>query len=234
MERSELRPAHRYCAHEHASASARDRNNIMTGPKDRNRSGSHESEVVMDIHEWKAALEQERKDKDIFFATHWQSPLPMQDRSIFMGLAYFPPNGDYTFNLQLNEHQDPSVLEIQDTTGNIRQFLRWGEFRFKVGDQECTLQAYKRAPQQDQLFVPFKDVTNDKDTYGPGRYIDLDGARDRTADGNWVLDFNRAYNPWCAYSMDYSCPYVPPENWLEVPVLAGEKKYPINDAGQQA
>lgn len=87
------------------------------------------------------------------------------------------------------------------------------------------LQAYKRDVEEEQLFVPFRDATSGQETYGAGRYIDLDAARDRSADGKWVLDFNRAYNPWCVYSEDYTCPFVPQENQLAVPVCAGEKNY---------
>jgi uncharacterized protein (DUF1684 family) len=73
--------------------------------------------------------------------------------------------------------------------------------------------------------VPFKDVTSGQGTYGAGRYLDLTMARDRTPNGKWIVDLNKAYNPWCAYSGDYTCPFVPQENWLTVPVRAGEKNY---------
>ena len=69
------------------------------------------------------------------------------------------------------------------------------------------------------------DVTSGKETYSAGRDLDLEPDRDRTAEGKWILDFNKAYNPWCVYSEDYTCPLVPPENWLEVPIRAGEKNY---------
>jgi uncharacterized protein (DUF1684 family) len=78
---------------------------------------------------------------------------------------------------------------------------------------------------EERLFIPFKDATSGRETYGAGRYLDLDYQRDRTPEGKWILDLNRAYNPWCAYSVDYVCPFVPLENWLKVPVYAGEKAY---------
>ena len=179
----------------------------------------------MEINIWKAALEQERKSKDQYFATHLQSPLTLKNKSRFMGLAYFSPNHNYRYDLQLHEYKDREVLQIQDTTGNTREFLRWGEFRFKVSNEECALQAYKSAPEEDRLLVPFKDATSGKETYGAGRYLDLNYVNDRTPEGMWRLDFNRAYNPWCAYSENFSCPYVPPENWLKISILAGEKSY---------
>jgi uncharacterized protein (DUF1684 family) len=79
------------------------------------------------------------------------------------------------------------------------------------------------------LFVPFRDKTNGKETYSAGRYIDLDSDKDCTPDEKWIVDFNRAYNPWCVYSKEYTCPFIPPENWLEIPVKAGEKDYPTKD-----
>ncbi|MBA7567111.1 hypothetical protein ES708_08811 [subsurface metagenome] len=113
------------------------------------------------------------------------------------------------------------------TKGNEQDFLRWGEFRFKIGGKEQTLQAYRSNPQEEMLFVPFRDATSGKETYGAGRYLDLEPERDRTADGKWILDFNKAYNPWCVYSEVYTCPFVPIGNWLEVSIQAGEKNYPL-------
>jgi len=107
--------------------------------------------------------------------------------------------------------------------------LRWGEFRFKIGDKACTLQAYKSDPNEERLFVPFRDETSGKETYGAGRYLDLDDEHHCTTDGKWILDFNCAYNPWCAYSDAYACPFVDPENWLKVAVRAGEKKYSLKN-----
>ena len=68
-------------------------------------------------------------------------------------------------------------------------------------------------------------MTSGKETYGAGRYLDLEADKDLTEEGKWILDFNKAYNPWCAYSEDYACTFTPPENWLKVPIYAGEKNY---------
>jgi len=182
-------------------------------------------------NKWTKIIEQERKKKDRFFIADWQSPISSKDRLKFNGLAYYPPDPNYRFELELQEHKNKKILQIQDTTGNVRNFIRWGEFRFELSAKEFTLQAYKSDPQEKQLFVPFKDVTNDKETYGAGRYLDLDYERDRTVDGRWVFDFNKAYNPWCAYSINYACPFVAPENWLKVPILAGEK-YSLKKYGE--
>lgn len=180
---------------------------------------------MIKIPEWKARLEQEREEKDRFFSNHAQSPIPLEELKSFKGLVYYPPDPDYRFELELHEHGDKKTFHIEDTGGNMRNFLRWGEFRFTMGDEERGLQAYKSDPEERRLFIPFKDVTSGKETYGAGRYLDLDADQDKTPAGKWVLDFNKAYNPWCAYSEDYVCPFVPPENWLKVSIYVGEKNY---------
>lgn len=185
----------------------------------------------MALYKSKASLERERKEKNRFFATDWQSPIPLEERAKFKGLVYYLPDPNYRFELELQEHKNKKILQIQDTTGNVRNFIGWGEFRFELSAKEFTLQAYKSDTQEKQLFVPFKDATNDKETYGAGRYLDLNYKRDRTVNGKWVLDFNKAYNPWCAYSINYSCPFIAPENWLKVPILAGEK-YSLKKYGE--
>jgi len=179
---------------------------------------------MMGISEWKTRLELERKNKDRFFGQHFQSPMSVEERGKFKGLDYYPPDSKYRFELKLHEHEEKEKIKVQDTQGNAREFLRWGEFRFKIDDKECVLQAYKSNPMEERLFVPFHDTTNSKETYGAGRYLDLEPGEHYT-EGKWVLDFNKAYNPWCAYSKYYACPFVPPENWLKVPVRAGEKDY---------
>jgi uncharacterized protein (DUF1684 family) len=180
----------------------------------------------MRIDAWKAQIEGERREKDGFFGQHWQSPIPPQGRAEFKGLDYYPPDPDLRFELELYEHEDKKTMRMAYTKGEEQDFVRWGEFRFEIDGEECVLRAYKRDAEEEQLFVPFRDETSGQETYGVGRYIDLDAARDRSTDGRWVLDFNRAYNPWCVYSEDYTCPFVPQENRLAVPVRAGEKNYP--------
>lgn len=175
--------------------------------------------------EWETLVNIERRHKDEFFKFDGQSPVPDEDRDEFRGLRYYPPDYALRFELQLHEHPKKETLELEDTKGNIRNFLQWGEFRFKVKGVACTLQTYKSSPQDDQLFLPFRDATSGKQTYGAGRYLDLDAHRSRLHNGLWVLDFNAAYNPWCAYSDAYACPFTPQDNWIEVAIEAGEMSY---------
>ena len=186
-----------------------------------------EIENTREIFEWKERVKAERKEKNGFFLFHPQSPIPLEERERFEELDYYPLNPNYRFDLQLHEHDEKEVVKMVYTKGNEQDFLRWGEFRFRISDQEQILQAYKNDSTEDKLFIPFKDETSGKETYGAGRYIDLDSERHHTSEERWILDFNKAYNPWCVYSEAYTCPFVPPENWLKVPIRAGEKNYPL-------
>ena len=172
---------------------------------------------------WVERLEARRRGKERFFRHHAQSPIPPERRRTFQGLRYYPPDPAYRFELQLHEHAEKKVVTVETTHGGERELLRWGEFRFKVGEEECMLHVYRIDPNAERLFVPFRDSTSGVETYSKGRYLDLEPEIHRTPEGKWVLDFNEAYNPWCDYSDDFMCPFAPTENWLETPIRAGEK-----------
>lgn len=177
----------------------------------------------MKISDWKGMIEMERKQKNTFFSIHPKSPIPPGKQKEFKGLHYYSPNPNYRFELRLFEHSEKKKVKMRYTRGEEQEFLLWGEFRFTIHDQLCVLQAYKRDLEKEGLFIPFKDGTSGSETYAAGRYLDLQPERDLSADGKWILDFNKAYNPWCAYSKKYTCPLIPSENWLEVSIKAGEK-----------
>lgn len=174
---------------------------------------------------WKINLERKRQEKNKFFLLDSRSPLTQSLRVGFKGLAYYPPDQKLRFEPKLYEYKEKTKIKVGDSSGKERLFLKWGEFRFRIGETRYVLQAYKSDYSQESLFIPFRDITNGKETYSAGRYIDIDSTKHTIDKGKWILDFNRAYNPFCAYSSVYSCPFVPPENWLKVAVRAGEKKY---------
>jgi len=184
----------------------------------------------VDVDAWMKQVEAERRDKDTFFASHPQSPLSLQDRRAFQGLAYWAPDLAYRYELEINEHDEKQVVEVADTGGEQRNLWRWGEFRFEVASRQCVLQAYKSDPDENRYFIPFRDTTSGAESYGAGRYLDLSPDEHLTKEGKWILDLNAAYNPWCAYSERYACPFVPAENWLRVPIRAGEKNFPLKSA----
>ncbi len=175
--------------------------------------------------DWRQAIEKQRAQKDEYFGNHPHSPIPPDERDAFDGLEYFPVDEDYRFELPLAEYDEKERITVGTSTDGEREYLQWGEFRFPVDGEEVTLQAYKSDPDDDRLWVPFRDATSGEETYGAGRYLDLEPESHRTPDGEWILDFNEAYNPTCAYSDQYECPLPPMDNWLEVPIEAGEKTY---------
>lgn len=181
--------------------------------------------------DWTDELREHRHSKDEYLSEHPHSPLAPDERAEFDGLDYFPPNPDLRFELPLHEHDETETITIGTTTEGEREYVRWGEFRFSVDGEDVTLQAYRADPGEDQLWVPFRDATSGEETYGAGRYLDLEADRDRV-DGTWLLDFNLAYNPFCAYSPQFECPLVPMDNWLDVPIRAGEKAYEGGDHEQ--
>lgn len=179
---------------------------------------------------YREQLQQHRERKQTQFATADNSPIPPADRGdAFPGLDFFDPDPDYRFVLPLQEYDDPETIRVGTTTDGEQTYRRWGEFAFTVDGEDCRLQAYRSDPDTARLWVPFRDETSGTETYGAGRYLDLEPDHHLTDDG-WVLDFNLAYNPTCAYNEAYECPLIPTENWLDVPIEAGEKDYPGDPA----
>lgn len=156
-----------------------------------------------------------RANKDEFLGTSSHSPLPTGKRDGFDGLRYYPPNPALVFDLEI-EPSDGSRIQVQTSDGAIREYQKAGSVNFRVDGEPARLTLYDTG--HDGLFVPFRDATSGAATYGAGRYLDLRPHRDGTV----ILDFNLAYNPFCAYNSAYSCPLPPHENWLEVPIVAGE------------
>jgi uncharacterized protein (DUF1684 family) len=161
-----------------------------------------------------------RRQKDAFFGRDQRSPIPERERAGFTGLSYYPPNDDLVYTLR-PEPGDGEPIRIGTSDGQVREYHRSAIARFEVDGEEATL-ALLTTPHHPGFFLPFRDATSGTDTYGAGRYLDLEP----NPDGTVTIDFNLAYNPSCAYDDAYSCPLPPPENWLRVPIRAGEKAYP--------
>ncbi len=167
-----------------------------------------------------------RAQIDDFMGYHPQSPLDDEQKVHFAGLNYYPKNEALVLEVDVILFPaDEPLIEMQTNTGETRLHRRWGQFTFTVDGEEASLIIYSD-PQGEDLFMPFKDATNGTETYGAGRYMDSyrPGMR-QIADTRYEIDLNYAYNPYCAYSPYYSCPLPPRENWLKVPIRAGEKKF---------
>jgi len=158
-----------------------------------------------------------RKRKDEFLKTGTESPIPVEERTSFAGLKYFPDDPKLRFLVPLARVPEEE-LEFETSSGEKKIFKRIGKLGFSVEGQAVQITLYQAA--SGSFFLPFRDATSGKETYGAGRYLEVEEK-----DGKFELDFNYAYNPYCAYSSGYSCPLPPVENWLKVPIAAGEKNY---------
>ena len=173
--------------------------------------------------EYAEAVAQFRADKDAFFKAAPGSPVPAGEREAFTGLPYYPVDEAYCFEertLEPYTGDEPSHFQIPTSDGKLRPAHRAGTLGFELGGEPRKLTAYV-LDQGDptSLFVPFLDATSGKETYGAGRYLDLEPEDD----GTYILDFNLAYHPSCVYDAIYSCPLTPAENRLPVRVEAGER-----------
>lgn len=162
-------------------------------------------------------LEDFRRQKDEFFRTGAESPIPEGERGAFSGLRYYPENPGLKFLVPL-ERTPEQGFEFETSTGEKRNYQRIGILKFAVDGQPAQLALFQA--ESGDYFLPFRDATSGKETYGAGRYLEV-GEKE----GKFELDFNYAYNPYCAYAAHYSCPLPPAENWLKVPIEAGEKKH---------
>jgi uncharacterized protein (DUF1684 family) len=172
--------------------------------------------------DWIRHVQDFRKGKDEFFATSHDSPVAHSKGGSFKGLRYFPPDLKYRLHATLHRYDNPEKVTMTTSKGTRQQFHRLGYLEFDIEGQKVRLQAYKSAEREsNELFIPFRDGTSGKETYGAARYLDIEG----NSDNRYVLDLNYAYNPYCAYSEDYVCPLPPKENWLEARILAGEMSY---------
>lgn len=159
-----------------------------------------------------------RAQKDQFFAAHPQSPLTPEQRQAFHGLSYFPENPALRLEVTVEEFPEQDEIALPTSTGDVGTYVRYGRLKFTVDGEEAALTLYAN---QHGFFLPFADALAGTETYGAGRYLDphpLGGGR-------FLIDFNRAYNPYCAYNEQWSCPITPFENRLKVPICAGERLF---------
>ncbi len=171
-------------------------------------------------------IEQERREKDRHFKHNNDSPLPEATKEQFSGLRYFPVDLKYRFEGPIAKFAQPETLAFATSDGRLKKALRYGLFSFSLEGQPQQLEIYRlltlSAQYADYLFIPFIDLTSGEETYGGGRYLDLVEQKDN----HYVIDFNLAYNPSCAYGRkDFSCPIPPSSNHLRVSIRAGEKKW---------
>jgi uncharacterized protein (DUF1684 family) len=174
--------------------------------------------------DYATAVAQFRADKDEFFKTNAGSPISPEERDAFTGLPYFPVNEGLVFDglgLEPYDGDEPTSFQIPTSDDRLRPARRAGTFTFEVDGQALRLTAYELAGAHadGNVFVPFLDATSGRETYGAGRYLDLEPDED----GTYAIDFNLAYHPSCVYSPRFSCPLTPAENRLPIRIEAGER-----------
>jgi hypothetical protein len=159
-----------------------------------------------------------RHAKDAYFGGAHDSPLSVAQRAQFAGLRYFPEDAAYRMTVTVDPTGGGDLGDVEMSDGSTSRLRRVGTVRFDVGGERVALVAYE---QGDDLFIPFRDATSGKETYGAGRYVEAEPL----GSGRFELDFNRAYNPYCAYNDAWRCPLPPRENWLTVSIKAGELSF---------
>lgn len=203
-----------------------------------------EAQAYLDLVDWRRrvgdiyritgpdALAKFRTARDDLFRTHPQSPIEPAERASFGGLRYFDPDPTYRVAARMDPGDGSEiVIDTGGEDGAVR-YRRAGRLVFTLGGQDCALTVLSLVQYAGGLFVPFKDLTAGRETYGAGRYL-FDTAKDTDAHvleitagmPEVTIDFNFAYNASCAYSPRWACPLAPPENHLAVAVRAGEMSF---------
>ena len=161
-------------------------------------------------------LEDYRKRKDHFMAHDQHSPMTGEQQENFKRLSYYPENPGLRLEIAVEPFEEQAHVEMQTSTGDLRTYTRYGGFQFEVNGEVAELTLFASP---NGYFLPFVDANAGTETYGAGRYLDPE----LLANGKFLIDFNLAYNPYCAYNENYSCPLPPAENRLTVVIEAGEK-----------
>ena len=177
-----------------------------------------------------AALDTWRREREALYREHRQSPVPAEGRSRFRA-AHFAADPAFRFEVAVEpngaDRAEPGTLQLPVSHGDQMQFRRIGILTvpFPAGTRRLAL--FWMEGYAGGLFLPFRDSTNGRETYGAGRYL-LDAAKGAdlggdVARGTLALDFNFAYQPSCAFDPRWACPLAPRENWLDIPVASGER-----------
>jgi uncharacterized protein (DUF1684 family) len=163
-------------------------------------------------------LEQFRAGKDEFFANSNNSPLTPEQRDSFTALSYFPENPALRLEVEVPQFAEQTQVQMPTSTGDVKTYTRYGRFTFEVEGKQAELTLF-HSPHG--YFLLFVDSLAGAETYGAGRYLEPEELEN----GKFRVDFNYAYNPYCAYNEMWNCPIPPAENRLSVPIRAGEKNF---------
>ncbi len=160
------------------------------------------------------------------FLVDEKSPVKKEDIAF---IQFFDTNIKYRFEATFTKSVGEKPFDLATTAGKMKQYVKYGELSFVFEQKNIKINIYQAVAfanhplYKDYLFIPFKDLTTGETTYGAGRYIDA--KLSDIVDNKMIIDFNKCYNPYCAYSEGYNCPIPPKENFLEIAIEAGEKKF---------
>lgn len=164
-----------------------------------------------------------RKKKDWHWKNDAESPLTGEQKAKFVGLKYFHPNPKLHFELELDKNipNVGSEVIVHTTGGEEQIYLKAGKIGFRVDGRNIEATVYEDPEQEQyQYYLLFKDKTTGTESYENGRMFPIEKQGDKL-----IVDFNYAYNPYSAYNTGWDCPITPAENYLPVPIRAGEKKF---------
>lgn len=164
-----------------------------------------------------------QNELDSQYSDSVQSPLTKEDRLKFKGHDFYPVDMKFCVEAKLIKSKNEQTFQMKTTTDRKPMYVKYGEVHFKLNNKKYKLSVYQsmdllnKPEYRNYLFLPFKDKTSGVETYGGGRFLDLQIPKGDKI----IIDFNKAYNPYCAYNHKYSCPVPPPENFLKTDVKAG-------------
>lgn len=168
-----------------------------------------------------------QSDLNTEFANPEESPLTSEDLKTFKGLDFYPIDPKYKVEASFVRTPNEKTFKMKTSTTRTPEYVKYGELTFSLEGKACQLNLYqnieliKKEGYADYLFLPFFDLSCGQESYIGGRYLDLRIPKGDTL----IIDFNKAYNPYCAYNHKYSCPIVPLDNNLDLAILAGVKKF---------
>ena len=174
--------------------------------------------------EYEAEIRTERQAKNDYMSSSDESPFG-EGKKNFKKLNYYPIDLNYRISAKLVSIENKKVVVLPTSDNLEKKYLEYAFAEFELNGESCKLlilEIMEEGPYRGTLFLAFADATSANETYGAGRYLDVKKVPGASS---VILDFNQAYNPYCAYSEKYSCPFPPKENILKIAIQAGEKKY---------
>ncbi|NOR88604.1 MAG: DUF1684 domain-containing protein [Bacteroidales bacterium] len=181
-----------------------------------------------DNDQYRKEMSSDRMAKDSSFLVVGESPLSSDQIDRFIGLEYFPINEEYIVDCRIELVSGEEIIKMKTSTDRMPDYRVFGYVYFQIDGQDLRLTSYQNISLQEDsvyknfLFIPFTDDNSTITTYGGGRYLDFEIPKSDT----FILDFNKSYNPYCAYNHKWSCVIPPRENSLQIAINAGEKMYP--------